>query len=189
MASFTYGYNQVPRHQPQHTMETINPALLTYQVFNAPSYSDRHSTPIIAAGFAGRTQENVPSPSPYSNTGRQELWMGSVGFTDRFTRSSMGYGRTTPNIPLTYELEPLEPLFSRTVHLQQLPPPTVQQNQTCQARAADRSGGDVQWLRGQPQSGYVESTVKIIHNGKERFVKQRVYIHRSYRENATRIRA
>ncbi|KAK2483998.1 hypothetical protein H9L39_05790 [Fusarium oxysporum f. sp. albedinis] len=73
-------------------MQTVNPTLLTQQAPYAPSYTGRPSNPITASSYNRQAQNNTPSPSPYSSMGRQETWMGSVGFTDRFTRDSMGYG-------------------------------------------------------------------------------------------------
>ncbi|KAM0354285.1 hypothetical protein ACHAPU_001329 [Fusarium lateritium] len=160
-------------------MQTINPALLTHQVSTVPSYRDRPSNPITATNLMISGQESTSSASPYSSTGRQELWMGSVGFTDRFTRGSMGYGRTSRDVPLTYESTPLEPLFGRRESLQQLPTPTVEQSQT---PFGDRIGGDLDWLLGELQSGYVEAPIKVVHDGTERVVTQKMYVSRSFRQ-------
>ncbi|KAF4945764.1 hypothetical protein FGADI_11696 [Fusarium gaditjirri] len=158
-------------------MRTVNPTSLTQQPSHAPSYTDRPSNPITAAIHNGQAQTNASSPSPYSSMGRQETWMGSVGFTDRFTRDSMGYGQATPDLALDYESEPLEPLFGRTQPLPQLPPPDVQQPP---ARLRQRHGGNKAWPHKQPYSGYIEVPMKVIHNGKENMVTKTVYFNRSY---------
>ncbi|KAH7254158.1 uncharacterized protein BKA55DRAFT_689662 [Fusarium redolens] len=180
MERSTYNYTSVPQYQyqqPQHTMQTVNPASLTQQASYTPLYTDRPSNPITAASSTGQTRNNTSSSSPYSSMGRQETWMGSVGFTDRFTRDSMGYGRAAPDMPSNYESEPLEPLFGRTQPLPQLPPPDIQQPP---ARSRQRRGGDRAWSRKQPHSGYVEVPRKIIHNGKENVITNTVYFNRSY---------
>ncbi|KAF4962981.1 hypothetical protein FSARC_8971 [Fusarium sarcochroum] len=164
-------------------MQTINPALLMHQAPNAPSYSSRPSNPISATSLVQSTPESLPTPSPYSDIGRQELWMGSVGFTDRFTRGSMGYGRTIQDTPYTYEPEPLEPLFGRLEPLQPLPSPTVEQNRM---PVADRMGGDLAWLHGRPQSGWIEAPTTVMCNGEDKLVTQRFYINRSFRDNGLR---
>ncbi|EMT66194.1 hypothetical protein FOC4_g10006585 [Fusarium odoratissimum] len=48
-------------------MQTVNPALLTQQASYAPSYTGRPSNPITASSYNRQTQNNTPSPSPYSN--------------------------------------------------------------------------------------------------------------------------
>ncbi|KAG5743930.1 hypothetical protein H9Q72_006881 [Fusarium xylarioides] len=159
-------------------MQTVNPNSLTQQASYAPSYTERLSNPTTASSSAGVPQNNTSSPSPYSNTGRQETWMGSVGFTDRFTRDSMGYGRATPDTILTYEPEPLEPLFGMAQHLPQLPPPDIQQPT---ARSRHRRG-DKTWSRKQSHSGYIEVPRKVVHNGKENLVMKTIYYNRSYGE-------
>lgn len=180
MERSTYNYSSVPQYQyqqPQHTMQTVNPTLLTQQAPYAPSYTGRPSNPITASSYNRQAQNNTPSPSPYSSMGRQETWMGSVGFTDRFTRDSMGYGRATPDVALTYESEPLEPLFGRAQPLPQLPPPDIQQPT---ARSRQRHRGDKTWSRKQLHSGYIEVPRNVIHNGKENIVTKTVYFNRSY---------
>ncbi|KAF5713999.1 quinate permease [Fusarium mundagurra] len=175
----TYNYTSVPQYQyqhPQHTMQTVSPTSLTQQASYAPSYTDRPSNPITASSYSGQTQNNTPSPSPYSNMGRQETWMGSVGFTDRFTRDSMGYGRETPDTNLTYEPEPLEPLFGMAQHLPRLASPD---NQQPTARTRHRRG-DKTWSRKQSHSGYIEVPRKVVHNGKENVVMKTIYYNRSY---------
>jgi hypothetical protein len=185
MESFTFNYTQIPQYDPQTTMQTINPALLTHQASHAPPFTNRPSNPITATNLIHSAQETIPSPSPYSSTGRQESWMGSVGFTDRFTRGSMGYGRTRQDSPLTYESTPLEPLFGRIDHLQPLPASTMERER---APLGDRMGGDLAWLLGQPQSGYVKAPMRIMHDGVETLGTQKLYISRGFREGRLRSR-
>ncbi|KAF5663219.1 quinate permease [Fusarium heterosporum] len=160
-------------------MQTINPALLTYQTSNAPSHRDGSSNPITATVLIVSDQESISSASPYSNIGRQELWMGSVGFTDRFTRGSLGYGQTSQDVPLTYEPTPLEPLFGLQESLQEFPTPTVEQSWT---PFGNKMGGDLGWVFGVLQSGYVEAPIKVVHNGTERVFTREMYISRSFRQ-------
>ncbi|KAF5545289.1 quinate permease [Fusarium napiforme] len=174
----TYNYTSVPQYQyqqHQHSMQTVNPNSLTQQAPYAPSHNDRPSNPITASGSNGQTQ-NDTSSSPYSSMGRQETWMGSVGFTDRFTRDSMGYGQSAPDTTLTYEPEPLEPLFGRAQHLPRLPSPDVQQP----ASRSRHRRGDKTWSRKQSNSGYIEVPRKVVHNGQENVVMKTIYYNRSY---------
>uniref|UniRef100_A0A0D2XKD0 Uncharacterized protein n=1 Tax=Fusarium oxysporum (strain Fo5176) TaxID=660025 RepID=A0A0D2XKD0_FUSOF len=70
MERSTYNYSSVPQYQyqqPQHTMQTVNPTLLTQQAPYAPSYTGRPSNPITASSYNRQAQNNTPSPSPYSN--------------------------------------------------------------------------------------------------------------------------
>ncbi|KAF5608033.1 quinate permease [Fusarium subglutinans] len=157
-------------------MQTVNPTSLTQQPSYVPSYTDRPSNPITASTYSGQAQNNTISPSPYSTMGRQETWMGSVGFTDRFTRDSMGYGRATTDANLTYESEPLEPLFGMAQPLPRLPSPDTQQPT---ARSRHRRG-DKKWSRKQSHSGYIEVPRRVVHNGKEDAVMKTIYYNRSY---------
>ncbi|OBS28162.1 hypothetical protein FPOA_02103 [Fusarium poae] len=111
-------------------METVNPALLTRQASHAPPSSSRPSNPAIASQFTGSVQQTTSSSSPYPSSGRQGAWMGSVGFTTRFTRDTMGYGRANLETPvIAYEPEPLQPLFGGIVSLSTLPEPASQSTQ------------------------------------------------------------
>ncbi|KAF5589000.1 quinate permease [Fusarium pseudocircinatum] len=175
----TYNYTSVPLYQfqqHQYPTQTVNPNSLTQKASYAPSYSDRPSDPITAAIYNRQTQNNTPTSSPYSNMGRQETWMGSVGFTDRFTRDSMGHGRAAPDAALAYAPEPLEPLFGMAQHLPRLPSPDIQQPSV---RSSHRRG-DKTWSRKQSHSGYIEVPRKVIHNGKENVVMKTIYYNRSY---------
>ncbi|WZH47587.1 uncharacterized protein QYS62_008743 [Fusarium acuminatum] len=183
MESFTFDYTQTPQCDRQATMQTINPALLTHQASYAPPFINRPSNPITATNLINSVQEATPSPSPYSKTGRQGLWMGSVGFTHRFTRASMGYSRTSQDNPLTYESTPLEPLFGRIDHVEQLHNSTIEPERT---PLGDRMGGDLAWLLGQPQSGYVEAPMRIMHDGAKTLGTQKLYISRGFREGRLR---
>lgn len=179
MERVTYNYTSVPQYQHQHsqrTMQAVAPTSLTQQGSYAPSYTDRPSNPITASNYNEQTQNNTPSPSPYSTMGRQETWMGSVGFTDRFTRDSMGYGRETPDTTVAYESEPLEPLFGMAQPLPRLPSPDIQQPT---ARSRHRRG-DKTWSRKQSHSGYIEVPRRVVHNGKETVVTKTIYYNRSY---------
>ncbi|KAF5025098.1 hypothetical protein F66182_2799 [Fusarium sp. NRRL 66182] len=166
-------------------MQTINPALLTGQASNAPSYPDRPSSPMSAARLVQSSHQHPPSPSPYSSSGRQETWMGSVGFTEGFAGGTMGHGQMTWEAPFTYEAEPLESHFGILGHLQQVPSPVLEQNP---APAIDRMGGDLAWLLGRPQSQWVENSVMIHYNGEKRLVTNKFYIERRFREDALRRR-
>lgn len=185
METFTFNYTQIPQYDPQTTTQTINPALLMHQASHAPPSTNRPSNPITATNLIDSAQETISSPSPYSKTGRKESWMGSVGFTDRFTRGSMGYGRTSRDSPLTYESTPLEPLFGLIDHVQQLPASTMEQER---APLGDRMGGDLAWLLGHPRSGYVVAPMRIMHDGVETLGTQNLYISRGFREGRLRSR-
>jgi hypothetical protein len=164
-------------------MQTINPALLMHQASNAPPSSNRPSNPVIASQFTGSAQQTTPSSSPYPGNGRQGAWMGSVGFTTRFTRDSMGYGLATPETQVaTYEPELLQPLFGSLVPLSPLPEPTSENTQT---PSGDRMGGDMAWMFGRPQSGYVQRPRIVTCNGVQRQVTQKMYISRGFREAGT----
>ncbi|RGP78490.1 hypothetical protein FLONG3_3402 [Fusarium longipes] len=165
---------------PQSTTQTIDPALLMQQASNAPPSSNRPLNPVIASRFTGSVQKITPSSSPYPYGGRQGAWMGSVGFTTRFTRASMGYGvATQENQVTTYESEPLQPLFGSMVPLSPLPEPTSANTQT---QSRDSMGGDMAWLFGQPRSGYVQRAGVITCNVEQRRLAGSVYISRSFRE-------
>lgn len=179
MESLAFNHTQIPQYDPQTTMQTINPALLTYQVSYAPPCTNRPSNPSTATNLINSVEETTPSPSPYSNTGRQESWMGSVGFTDRFIRGSMAYGRTNQDSPLTYESTPLESLFGQIDHVQQLHNSAMEPERT---PFGDRMGGDLAWLLGQPQSGYIEAPMRVIHNGVKTLDTKKLYISRGFRE-------
>ncbi|KAL6920919.1 hypothetical protein FSST1_004945 [Fusarium sambucinum] len=161
-------------------METVNPALLMRQASQAPPSSNRPSNPAIANQFTGSVQQTTSLSSPYPSSGRQGAWMGSVGFTTRFTRDTMGYGRATQTPAIAYEPEPLQPLFGGIVPLSSLPEPTSESTQI--PPSGNRMGGDMAWLFGRPQSGYVERPKIIACNGEQRLVAQRMYISRGFRD-------
>ncbi|EYB25928.1 hypothetical protein FG05_02065 [Fusarium graminearum] len=168
---------------PHPTMETINPALLMRQASHAPPSSNSPSNPAIASQFTGPVQQATPPTSPYPNSGGQGAWMGSVGFTTRFTRDSMGYGRATAETQTTaYEPEPLQPLFGRSVSLSPLPEPT---SENTQIPPGNRMGGDLAWLYGRPQSGYIQGQNVITCNGEQRIVAEKMYICRVFRAAGT----
>lgn len=172
-------------------MQTINPAFLMQQAFNAPPVSNRPSNPEIASQFANPTQQHTSSPSPYRHMRGQGVWMGSVGFTTRFTQNSMGYGRVTSETPsITHEPEPLQPLFGRQMSLSPLPEPA---RETPQVLPRDRMGGDMAWVREQQQPNQPQTTTIQHFNlprintctGEQRWANQRFYIRTWYRQAGT----
>ncbi|KAH7198489.1 uncharacterized protein B0J16DRAFT_392264 [Fusarium flagelliforme] len=122
-------------------MQTINPAFLMQGASKAPPASNRPSNPAIASQFASTAQQPPSSLSPYRHMRGQEVWMGSVGFTTRFTQNTMGYGRVTSETPSrTHEPEPLQPLFGRQMPVSPLPEPA---RDIPQVLPRNRMGGDI----------------------------------------------
>ena len=158
---------------------------------NAPPASNRPSNPSTASQFATTAQQPSSSPSPYRHMRGQGVWMGSVGFTTRFTRDTMGYNRATPETPyITHEPEPLQPLFGRQTPVLPLPEPS---REIPQMPPRGRMGGDMAWALRQQQSGQPQ-TRTIQHfdlprintcTGEQRWANQRFYIRSGYRQAGT----
>jgi hypothetical protein len=172
-------------------MQTINPSFLMQQAFNAPPASNRPSNPEIASQFANSAQQHTSSPSPYRHMRGQGVWMGSVGFTTRFTRNTMGYNRATPEIQsITHEPEPLQPLFGRQMPVS---PPPEPARETPQVLPRDRMGGDMAWVLGQQQSSQPQTrTIRHFNlprintcTGEQRWANRGVYINTGYRQAGT----
>lgn len=109
--------------------------------------------------------------------------MGSVGFTTRFTRNSMGYGRTPQEAQVvTYESEPLQPLFGSPVPISPLREPESMSENTQPPSSRDRMGGDMAWIFGRPQTSQVQVPRIITCDGEQKRVTQRIYINRGFRE-------
>lgn len=172
-------------------MQTINPAFLMRGASNAPPASNRPSNPSTASQFATTAQQPSSSPSPYRHMRGQGVWMGSVGFTTRFTRDTMGYNRATPETPyITHEPEPLQPLFGRQTPALPLPEPSREISQTL---PRERMGGDMAWALGQQQSSQPQTrTIRHLNlprintcTGEQRWANQGFYITTNYRQAGT----
>ena len=172
-------------------MQTINPAFLMQGASNAPPASNRPSNPEIANQFATTAQQPPSSPSPYRHMSGQGVWMGSVGFTTRFTRDTMGYNRAPPETqPITHEPEPLQPLFGRQTPGLPLPEPSREIPQTL---PRNRMGGDMTWALGQQQPSQPQTrTIQRLNlprintcTGEQRWANQRFYITTGYSQVGT----
>ena len=172
-------------------MQTINPSFLMQGASNAPPASNRPSNPATASQFASTDQQPLSSPSPYRHMRGQGVWMGSVGFTTRFTRDTMGYNRAPPETQsITHEPEPLQPLFGTQMPVLPLPEPS---RENPQMLPRERMGGDVAWALGQQQPSQPQ-TRRIQHlnlprintcTGEQRWANQGFYINTGYRQAGT----
>ncbi|KAM5356599.1 hypothetical protein ACJ41O_003245 [Fusarium nematophilum] len=168
-----------PRRRPlaQPHPQTINPAYLLSRASTSSSCSVGPSNPVSASKTVPARQNHSPAEptsTPYANRGAEDLWMGSVGYSMRFTRSNMGYGQVEWNTAAEYDAEPLEPLFGETEPLQPLPSPGSEQEGVPEAEL----GGDLMWHFGRPQSGPIERVMRVMCNREERAVMKRVFINR-----------
>ena len=172
-------------------MQTINPAFLMQGASNAPPAANRPSNPEIASQFASTPQQPLSSPSPYRHLRGQRVWMGSVGFTTRFTRDTMGYNRVPPETPsITHEPEPLQPLFGRQIPVSPLPEPS---RDIPQVLPRNRLEGDMAWALGQQQSSQPRTrTIQHLNlprintcAGEQRWANQGFYITTNYRQAGT----
>ncbi|KAF4981871.1 hypothetical protein FZEAL_2391 [Fusarium zealandicum] len=160
------------RHQTHAKPQVINPAVLLSQGFKTPPPPDRPLNPTDAINIIQSHEPRIypaPTSSPYTDSRRQNLYMGSIGYSTRFARDSMGYGQPNWETPTIYESEPLEPLFGRTEPLQPLPE---------QRRPVQNFGGDMAWFLGRPRSGPVERVFRSMANGQERVMAHRFYVQR-----------